>query len=70
MTVKADGFKYVSVVPVSETANGVTLTGFKYPLADAVMHRASTLGISNEITGAYGTVTVRDGSVLVIKSKD
>ena len=70
VTVKADGFKYVSVVPVSETANGVTLTGFKYPLADAVMHRASTLGISNEITGAYGTVTVRDGSVLVIKSKD
>ncbi|MCL2754278.1 MAG: thiamine diphosphokinase [Oscillospiraceae bacterium] len=39
----------VSVFTADESAHGVTLTGFKYPLANAVLQRG-TRGLSNEVT--------------------
>ncbi len=61
---------YVSLLPVTEQAAGVTLKGFKYPLQDAVIRRFSSLGVSNEIAEERAEITVKEGILLVIESKD
>ena len=65
-----DGFKYMSIVPLDETLEGVTLKGVKYPLENAVMYRYKSLGISNEITDGIADVKVEKGRGLLIFSKD
>lgn len=62
--------KYVSVIPAGGPAKGVRLTGFYYPLRDAVLTGTDSLGISNEITADTAEISVREGSLLVIQSKD
>lgn len=66
----ADGFKYVSVFPVSECV--VSLENMKYPLDHKKMESSDPagLGLSNEIAGEYGIMTVHEGKVLLIHSKD
>ena len=63
-------FKYVSVIPISQSAEGVSNTGFKYPLSGETLYRCSSLGVSNELLGKYGKITVAKGTVLVIESVD
>lgn len=62
--------KYVSVVPLWQQAKGVTLQGFAYPLRDAVMEGYTSLGISNEIREETATITVREGILIIIESRD
>jgi thiamine pyrophosphokinase len=69
-TVERDRFDYVSLLPLSQRVTGVTLTGFVYPLHDAVLEMGSSLGVSNQLTGARGTVTIDGGALLVISSTD
>lgn len=61
-------FKYISILPLEEAV--VSNRGFKYPLDCTLMHRCSSLGISNELNTDTGTITVHSGSVLVIESRD
>ncbi|MDD6195171.1 MAG: thiamine diphosphokinase [Lachnospiraceae bacterium] len=61
---------YVSVFPLEGRAEGVTLTGFFYPLQDAVLEGASSLGVSNEIVEARADISVKNGCLLVIESRD
>ena len=56
----------VSIFPLSCTAKGVTLEGMAYPLEDAVLEPADTLGFHNELTGREARVSVRDGALLVV----
>jgi thiamine pyrophosphokinase len=60
---------YVSLVPLTEL-RGVTLTGFKYPLEQAVIPFASTLGISNELITDVGKISIASGRGYLIFSKD
>lgn len=62
--------KYLSVIPVAGDADGVTITGVKYPLDNYDMHGFNTLGISNEIVDDEASITVKNGIVLVIESRD
>ena len=62
--------KYLSVMPISGKAMGVTITGVKYPLDNYDMCGFNTLGISNEIVDDVAAITVKDGIVLVVESKD
>lgn len=62
--------KYVSLIPFSDHVEGVTLTGFKYPLSDAAMGGFNSLGISNEITEDEAVISLTGGQLLVIESKD
>lgn len=62
--------KYLSVIPITGKADGVTITGVKYPLDNYDMHGFNTLGISNEIVDDEAAITVRNGIVLVIESRD
>ncbi len=61
---------YFSLLPLTETVEGVTLTGFKYPVQDMTFYRENTLGISNEIKAETATVSFRRGFFLVIESQD
>jgi thiamine pyrophosphokinase len=61
---------YVSLLPVTNKVTGVTLTGMKYPLSGYTMEHYSSLGISNEIVGAAAEITLEDGALLVIESRD
>ena len=62
--------KYLSVIPITGKVDGVTITGVKYPLDNYDMHGFNTLGISNEIVDDEAAITVRNGIVLVVESRD
>lgn len=61
---------YVSILPVKGDAKGVTLEGFKYPLKEANVHCFSSLGISNEIVEIVAKISVKEGTLLVIESRE
>ena len=61
---------YVSIIPLSERIEGLTLEGFKYPLDNVIVERGSTLCISNEICENSGVIKLNKGSALVFISKD
>lgn len=61
---------FVSVLPVKGDAKGVTLGGMKYPLKDADIACFSSLGVSNEIVDERATISVKQGILLVIESRD
>ena len=68
---KADQFgTYVSLLPLTTQAEGVTLEGFKYPLKEYCMTSDNSLGVSNEITEETARITVKEGILIMIESKD
>lgn len=56
----------ISVFCPNGEARGVDLTGLHYPLRDAVLTSAFPLGVSNQFTGAAASVSVREGTLLVM----
>lgn len=62
--------KYVSFIPISESVSGLTLSGFKYPLTNHLVHRGSSLTISNELNSNLGTFSFSHGILMLIRSKD
>ena len=69
-TVPNEGYPYFGVIPYGGSAYGVSLNGVKYSVHDIVLSDSSTLGVSNEITGAYATVSCDDGCLLLVHSRD
>lgn len=63
--IKSQPDSYLSLIPISETCEGVSLTGVKYPLRDATLHRERSLTVSNEFVSEKATLTIRSGSLLV-----
>ena len=61
-----DAAGIVSVFCFGGRAEGVTLTGMKYPLSDATLASSFPLGVSNEFTGEPAAVTVREGTLIII----
>lgn len=61
---------FVSLLPFSGRVDGLTLTGFKYPLDGITLSVPSSLGISNEIVEEEAFVRFTDGIMIVIESKD
>ena len=62
--------RYISFLPLTEHVDGITLTGFKYPLFDKDIEIGTSLCISNELTGEEGTITFTDGVLIVVESHD
>lgn len=58
----------ISVFCHGNSAQGVDLTGLKYPLKNHTLKNDYPLGVSNEFTGAPSSVFVRDGLILVMWS--
>ena len=56
----------LSLFCLGNDARGVTLEGVQYPLTDGTLTPGFPLGVSNHFVGAQATVSVRDGSLLVL----
>jgi thiamine pyrophosphokinase len=56
----------MSIFAHDTTVSGVTLTGLKYPLNDVELTNTFPLGVSNEFIGMETTVTVRNGTLIII----
>ncbi|MDN5299441.1 MAG: thiamine pyrophosphokinae [Clostridiales bacterium] len=61
---------FLSLIPITERVEGVTLKGFKYPLDEVVIKRGSTWGISNEFVAEEATIRFEKGKMLVIIAED
>lgn len=66
---KAEGIK-VSLLPVFGKVTGVTTEGLYYPLSNATLEPGTTWGISNEFLEEKASVKIKEGLLLIIKSKD
>jgi thiamine pyrophosphokinase len=60
---------WVSLLPLSEQADGVTTHGLAYPLDGATLRQGPTLGLSNELTADDATVRVERGRLAVIHTR-
>ena len=61
---------YVSIFPYGGKATGVNMTGFKYPLENATIEGFNTLTVSNEITEEVGSITLKEGYLIVCETRD
>ena len=60
----------VSLIPVSEKIEGVTITGVHYPLDNVVIELGSTYGISNYFEDDTVNISVKSGYLVVILARD
>ena len=63
-------FSQISLLPLSLEVQGVTLTGFQYPLHNATLTLGHSLGISNVLLADSGTIQITSGLLLTIQSTD
>lgn len=63
-------YKYISLIPLTTTVEGVTLRGFKYPLENRTLYIGDSLGISNEQIEETAEIQLKKGILILIKSKD
>lgn len=54
---------FVSLFPLGEEAEGVTLQGMKYPLQNATLRNNFPVGVSNEFAEEQGTISVKKGGL-------
>ncbi|MBS3937418.1 MAG: thiamine diphosphokinase [Peptococcaceae bacterium] len=69
-TIEGRAGELLSVIPLSEKVEQISLEGVKYQLKDATMRLGSSLGVSNEFIASTATITFAAGILLLIKSKD
>ena len=56
----------LSLFCLGPQAEGITLTGLKYPLEKGTLTPGFPLGVSNHFTGVPATITVEKGSILAL----
>jgi len=56
----------LSLVPLGDAAEGVTLSGLEYPLEEAFIPPGATLGVSNVFSGETAVVKLRKGLMLAV----
>ena len=62
------GYRYLSLLCLSEKAKGVSVEGCKYPLKNATLTRTFQYAVSNEVDGNCALISVRKGGIYVIES--
>ena len=63
-----DDYSFFSLLNITGCAKGITITGAKYPLADAEISCEYQYGVSNEVLPSEtATVSVKHGKLLLIK---
>ncbi len=70
MAVHGQPGDYLSLLPLTPVAAGVTVSGVKWPLAQATLRWGESLGVSNQLAGSRAAVSVDDGLLLVIQAWD
>ena len=66
----ARGYKYLSLVSLSDVCEGVSVGGVFYPLSVATLTRGWSYAVSNEITADHADISLNSGIMLVIESRD
>ena len=61
--------RWVTILPVTCQATGVTTSNLKFPLYDATLQRGSTLGVSNEMLERTASVSIAKGFAVVVLSR-
>ena len=56
----------LSVFCIGKDANGVTIEGLQYPLEKGTLSAGFPLGVSNHFVGKEASVSVEDGSLLLL----
>lgn len=57
----------LSIIPLTEQVEGVSVHGVRWPLHNAALPAASTLTVSNEFVDSEATLSVRSGRALVVR---
>ncbi|MBO5836734.1 MAG: thiamine diphosphokinase [Oscillospiraceae bacterium] len=65
-TFPAEATGIVSMFCLGKDATGVTLENLKYPLENGTLTAGFPLGVSNHFTGKSATVSVKNGTLLII----
>jgi thiamine pyrophosphokinase len=65
LTIQGSPGDTVSVFPMQGSATGVTEIGFKYKLTDSSLDPFIVTGVSNELCGREGNISVKEGVLLV-----
>ena len=66
---KKEGY-YLSIVPITDYIEGLTLKGLKFPLNNVKVNRGSTLCISNEVIDTRAEIQITNGIGLLFLSRD
>lgn len=67
---KDNKYKYISLIPITTVATGITLQGFKYSLENATMKIGESIGISNEQLEQIAKINIKEGILILLKTKD
>lgn len=67
-TIPHGGFRYFSILPLDRELRGVTVSGAKYCLENAVVRRGDSLTVSNETIGIPAEITIASGAAWIIQS--
>lgn len=67
---KDNRYKYVSLIPITTTATGITLQGFKYSLHNATMKIGESIGVSNEQIEQLAKISIKEGTLILLKTND
>ncbi len=67
VTINESAGQTVSLIALSPQVEGITLRGFLYPLDDATLRIGESLAVSNIINGDEAKISVRSGSLLLIR---
>ncbi|MCC8163567.1 MAG: thiamine diphosphokinase [Lachnospiraceae bacterium] len=64
--------EFFSLIPFTEQVSGVTLRGVKYPLSDYdfTVRGSASRGVSNEIKENEARITIGEGIMILIESKE
>jgi thiamine pyrophosphokinase len=65
LEIKGEKGDLVSIVCLTDAAQGITINGFEYPLQNVCMEKTKPYAVSNVMTGARGTVHVKEGVLAV-----
>ena len=69
LTLKRDESRTFSAFAFGKNAKGVTLKGMQYPLDNDEITQSFPIGLGNHITEPEATVTVTDGTLVIIESE-
>lgn len=60
------GFRFFSLLNITGTARGITISGAKYNLDDAQITSEYQYGISNEVAGDEAVISLKEGNLLLV----
>lgn len=69
LTLPAELEGYVSVFSLSSESRGVTIKNLKYTVDNMTFYSYKPIGVSNEFLGVDSSITVEEGTLLVVYKK-